>query len=117
MGVYVDEGRLEEQRSRLLAAQSLLGITDDVMDYVAKSPELTGYITELIGGQGAGLAGAMADSARQMSATGDDTAERLVRRVLRRKPRQDLPPSPIAGKTQTMYSPKAAVPGEDSHDE
>ncbi len=116
MGVYVDEGRLEEQRSRLLAARSLLGITDDVMDYVATSPELTGYITDLIGGQGASLAGVLADNARELSATGDDTAERLVRRILRRKARQDLPPSPIAGRPQTMYSPQLEEPGVDDHD-
>jgi hypothetical protein len=117
MGVYVDEGRLEEQRSRLLAAQSLLGITDDVMDYVAKSPELTGYITGLIGGQGAGLAGVVADNAREMTASGDDTAERLVRRILRRKERQELPPSPIAGQPQTMYSPQPEEPEAHDHGE
>lgn len=116
MGVYVDEGRLEEQRSRLLAARSLLGITDDVMDHVATSPELTGYITDLIGGQGASLAGVLADNARELSATGDDTAERLVRRILRRKGRQDLPPSPIAGQPQTMYSPQPEGPGVDDHE-
>jgi hypothetical protein len=117
MGVYVDEGRLEEQRSRLLVAQSLMGITDDVMDYVANSPELTGYITDLIGGQGAGLAGLAADNAREMAASGDDTAERLVRRILRRKARQDLPSSPIAGQPQTMYSPRPEEPGAHGHDE
>jgi hypothetical protein len=117
MGVYVDEGRMEEQRSRLLAAQSLLGITDDVMDYVASSPELTGYITDLIGGQGAGLAGVVADNAREMTASGDDTAERLVRRILRRKARQDLPPSPIAGQPQTMYEPQPQEPGADADDQ
>jgi hypothetical protein len=116
MGGYVDEGRLEEQRSRLLAAQSLSGIIDDVMDYVAASPELTGYITDLVAGQGAGLAGLVGDNARQLSATGDDAAERLIRRVLRRKPRQDLPPSPLAGKPQTMYSPQPETPGEDVDD-
>ena len=117
MGVYVDEGRLEEQKSRLLASQSLLGITDDVMDYVASSPELTGYITDLIGGQGAGLAGVVADNAREMTASGDDTAERLVRRILRRKARQDLPPSPIAGQPQTMYEPQPQEPGADDDDQ
>jgi hypothetical protein len=117
MGVYVDEGRLEEQRSRLLAGQSLGAIVDDVMDYVAASPELTSFLTDLIQGQGSGLAGVAADSARQMSATGDDATEGIVRRILRRKPRQDLPPSPLAGKTQTMYSPGEPAPGADSHDE
>lgn len=117
MGVYVDEGRLEEQNARLLAGQSLASIVDDVMDYVAASPELTSFLTDLIGSQGAGLAGVAADSARQMSAAGDDTTERLARRVLRRKPRQDLPPSPLAGKPQTMYSPQPEEPGADDHDE
>lgn len=117
MGVYVDEGRLEAQRSRLLASRSLTGITDDVMDYVASSPELTGYITELIGGQGAGLAGVVAENAREMTAKGDDTAERLIRRILRRTARQDLPPSPIAGQPQTMYSPRPEEPGAHDHDE
>jgi hypothetical protein len=117
MGVYVDDGRLEAQRSRLLAARSLTGITDDVMDYVATSPELTAYITDLIGGQGAGLAGVVAENAREMTAKGDDTAERLIRRILRRTARQDLPPSPVAGQPQTMYSPRPEEPGAHDHDE
>jgi hypothetical protein len=117
IGVYVDEGRLEAQRSRLLATRSLTGLTDDVMDYVATSPELTSYITEVIGGQSAGLAGMVADNAREMSASGDDAAERLVRRILRRRAREDLPPSPIAGQPQTMYSPQPEDPGADDHEE
>jgi hypothetical protein len=42
-----------------------------------------------------------------VTVAGDDALEGLVRRVLRRKPRRDLSPSPMLGKPQDMYRDKA----------
>jgi hypothetical protein len=73
-------------------------------------------LTEVIGGQTAGLATVVRDNARQLGMTSDDVVEGLLRRLLRRTPRRELPPSPLAGESQTMYS--VEVPEEQKgHDE
>jgi hypothetical protein len=104
----VREGQREVEESRLLAKRTASGLTQDLIDDVATSPEVTRLVGQVVGGQSATLAGVVVDGARQVSASADDVAEGLVRRLFRRKPRQDLPPSPVAGVPQTMYSEPAA---------
>jgi hypothetical protein len=116
-GQVVREGRLEEQRSRQLAQEATYAIVDDVVEFIAQNPEVTGWIQELVAQQGVGLAEVMRDNARQLSAASDDFAEGLLRRILGRTPRQDLPSSPLSGKPQTMYSPETAPEVVDSHEE
>ena len=57
------------------------------------------------------------DNARSVALTADDAAEKLLRWLLRRKPRRDLPPSPVEGQPQTMYAPKVKVEGKRSDDD
>jgi hypothetical protein len=98
------EGRHEEQVSRALATQALYEIIDDIVDMVSENPEVTQMIAEVVGGQGVGLATMMRNNARQLSMTSDEAVEGMLRRLLRRTPRKALPPSPLAGQPQTMYS-------------
>jgi hypothetical protein len=110
------EGKREERVSRLLAKEAALETIDDVVEVVSENPEVTQMLTEVIGGQTAGLATVVRDNARQLGMTSDDVVEGLLRRLLRRTPRRELPPSPLAGESQTMYS--VEVPEEQKgHDE
>jgi hypothetical protein len=105
----ISEGELEELQGRALVAGTLETLTLEVMDEIAESPEMQIFVQELIGQQGVGLATSMVDNARSVTLTADDTAEALLRWLMRRKPRRELPPSPVEGQPQTMYEPKARV--------
>jgi hypothetical protein len=112
----IAEGQREERVSKVLAREALLEIIDEVVDLVSQNPEITKVIAEVVGGQGASLAGIMGDNARRLSLTSDDLVEGALRRVLRRTPRQALPRSPLAGEPQTMYSLETQEERND-HDE
>jgi hypothetical protein len=103
----VDEGRLEEQNDRLLAGQALDDMVDRILAYMSQDPELGRLVLEQVQYQSSGLADVVATSTRHVTVAGDDAVEGLVRRVLRRKPRRDLSPSPLLGKAQDMYREKA----------
>ena len=111
------EGKLETQQGRRLTSDAISEIADDLVDLVAESPELTRYIKDVLGGQGAGLATTVGGNARQLTASGDYVIEGVVRRILRRTSRRELPPSPLAGRPQTMYSPETQNWGQENHDE
>jgi len=102
--VVIGEGRREEQKARLLADNTISEIIDEVLDFVSESPEVEQLIKDMIGQQSAGLAGVVTDNTRSVTVTGDYLIEGLARRLLRRKPRQELPPSPLVGEQQEMYS-------------
>jgi len=105
-GQVIEEGRLEEQNSRLLASQGVDEIIDEILEYMSHNPELARLIREQIAAQSAGLAEVVASNTRQATVAGDDTVEGMIRRLLRQKPRGALPPSPFLGKPQTMYRDK-----------
>ena len=108
----IKEGKREEQISRQLAGQTINEIIDEVLDYVAENPDMQEAIRHLVAQQGVGFANVVADNSRSVTVAADYAAERLVRRILRRTPRAQLPPSPLAGQQQIMYSPMAHQPEE-----
>jgi hypothetical protein len=101
----IDDGRREVVASRKLSDATLGDIMEEVIQLVADNPELAAAVQRIMVGQGTSLTGTVVDNAQQLSTSGDDLAEGIVRRLLRRKPRPDLPPSPLAGKPLTMYAP------------
>jgi hypothetical protein len=114
LALLIEEGKREEQNSKVLASESISVIVDEVVDLVAENPELDRLIAELVGKKSVGLATVMSDNARSLTATGDYIAEGMLRRLLRRTPRQALPPSPIEGQPQTMYRRRSPVEEVDS---
>ena len=105
-GLIIEEGRLEEQNSRLLASHTADEIMDEIMEYVARDPELALLVREQIAAQSSGLAEVVAGNTREVTVAADEAVEGVVRRFLRRKPRGALPPSPYLGKPQAMYRTK-----------
>jgi hypothetical protein len=117
IALLIKEGEFEEQASRVLAEESMGLLVDQVVDIVTENPELDRLIGELVGRKSVGLATVMADNTRTLTATADDVADGMLRKLLRRKSRRELPPSPLQGKSQTMYSASVLVKGGDSDGE
>jgi len=111
------EGNLEKRNSRLLATATFNVIIEDMIDYIADEPALNQVIQDQMSHQSRGLANVVADTARDGAVATDDFSERLVRRLLRLTPREDLPPSPYEGKLQTMYSAQSLTKVEDHVDD
>ena len=112
----IDDGRREVVASRMLTDETLDELVQEVVQTVAENPEITSAIERVVGGQGVGLTSTAMSSARQLSTSGDDLAEGIVRRLLGRKPRRELPPSPLAGKPLTMYEPQHPAQGAQDDD-
>ena len=93
----------------MLASESIGLIIDQVVDLVAENPELVVLLAELDSQKSVGYATVMADNTRTLTATADDITDALLRKLLRRKPLRELPPSLLEGKPQTMYSSHALV--------
>ncbi len=85
---WIALGRQEEARSRVLADQTFTRIVDDVIDYLADKPE----VQNLIAGQTTGLATEVLNEVRERTVSGDSFLEGIVRSVLRKAPRAELPP-------------------------
>ena len=111
----IREGQLEEQQGRVLATGTIGTLTLEVMDEIAGNPEMQEFVQDLIGQQGVGMATSIMDNARSVTLTADEGGEALVRWLLRRTPRRELPPSPVQGQRQTMYEPTARVEQEVSN--
>ncbi len=104
LALLIQEGELEEETSKVLASESVGLIIDQVVDLVAENPELDRLLAGLISQKSVGYATVMADNTRTLTATADDITDAVLRKLLRRKPHLELPPSPLEGKPQTMYS-------------
>ncbi len=110
-GLIEKEGEIEELKGRALASGVLAALILELMDEIAKNPELLEFIQDLLSQQGRGMATSVMDNTRSVALTADDTVDALLRWLLRRTPRRALPPSPVEGKPQKMYEPTAKVEG------
>jgi hypothetical protein len=107
----IHDGRREVYASRELADETLDEVIEELIQALAENPELTSAIERVLVGQGAGLTGTAMGSARQLGTSADDLTEGVVWRLLGRKPRRELPPSPLAGKPRTMYERRNSAQG------
>ena len=105
------EGELEELQGRALATGMLAALILELMDEIAQNPELLDFIQDLLSYQGRGMATSVVDNTRSVTLTADDAVDGLLRWLLRRTPRRELPPSPVEGQPQKMYEPTARVEG------
>jgi hypothetical protein len=112
----IDKGRVEERNAKLLTDETKDELIDQVVDTIAQSPELTDMIISIVSQQGKGVVGVAGDNARSLTVIADSATERFIRRLFGRKPRQELPPSPIRGVSQNMYSAEELAKGEDGHE-
>ncbi len=109
MKARISEGRNDEEQGRALATQAVAGIIDSFINSLSDNPEFT----ELISESGLSLAGTVVDNSRQVGVAADGMLENLVRRVFKRRARNELPQSPYVGKLQDMYTPENLVSQND----
>ncbi|MBK8051175.1 MAG: hypothetical protein IPK16_31180 [Anaerolineales bacterium] len=64
--------------------------TGDV--YIERLNEKPESVQNLVAGQSVSMAGEIMDEVRERTVTGDSAVEMIVRSILRRKPREVLPP-------------------------
>lgn len=84
---WIAIGQAEAGHSRAVARIAVPEIIDEVLESLAENPELQ----DLIQQQSVGLAGEVVDSMREVTVTADTVVEAVVRRLLGRKPRRQLP--------------------------
>ncbi len=87
---WVELGRNEEPAARRLARKTYAELVDEFIDHLAENEELA----ELVQEQSASLAAEAVDEFRSRTVSADEMAEKIVRRILRRPPRRELPPPP-----------------------
>jgi hypothetical protein len=84
---WIALGRAEEPHARLLARKAYLEVVDEFISYLAENEELA----DLVQKKSIGLATEAVDEFRSRGVSADALAEGLVRRILRRPPRTELP--------------------------
>jgi hypothetical protein len=84
-------GRLEERHSRALVEQAFFQSVDGSLDYLAQNEG----IQELVQTQGTSLATDMIYEVRERTVSADNLVEGLIRYILRRPSRTDLPLPPL----------------------
>ncbi len=87
---WIAEGRKAEPHNRQLAKMTYRQIVDEFINQLAENPELQ----DLVAQQGISLAGEARDEVRERTVTADNLMEGIVRRILRRPPRRELPIPP-----------------------
>jgi len=107
IGESVVVGHKEMSEGRVLARETTLDIIDDFIAYLSESPELAELVSDQIGQQSLGVAGAVAEGGRSVTLVADNTIENVIRRIFRRPSREELPKSPFAGKPEAVYQPGA----------
>jgi hypothetical protein len=102
---WIAIGRREEPRSRVLAAMLYKRILDDYIDFFAEKPE----VQNLIMGQATGLTAEVIDEVRETTVSGDSFFEGIVRAVLRKAPRTEVPPPSIEIRQAAVVVPPNPV--------
>ena len=89
---WIEIGRQEEFRSRVLAQTAFTGTVDETIDYLGEMPG----VQSLIATQSTSLAGEVMEEVRERTVAADILLEGFTRAIFRRKPRYQLPPPPPA---------------------
>jgi hypothetical protein len=106
-----DLGRREEAASRGLTQAVTEQALKTLIDYLATKPE----VRTLIQQQGYSLASEVVDGVREQTVAADTLLERLLRSLLGRQARSDLPAAPVAVQAQATQ-PKRGAGLEDNSD-
>jgi hypothetical protein len=95
---WIEIGRVEETYSRKLVQTALDDTVDMSLEYMAENQD----VQELIQTQGTGLAFELIEEVRERSVSGDTYLEGVIRLLLRRPPRSDLPEPPNKVKSSAL---------------
>lgn len=102
MDRWADRGRMEEQQSRDMAQEAVVSVIDEVLDYMARNPE----VRQLIEQQGMSMADTAVGEVRERTATADMWIERIARSLLHRPASEETAqPAAIAPQETTGTVP------------
>ncbi|MFM8319584.1 MAG: hypothetical protein ACKOC5_01615 [Chloroflexota bacterium] len=87
---WIEQGRYEDQAGRQLAQLALSEQVDTAISYLTENEE----VQELVQSQGVGLVDEVVEEARERTMSADNFLEAIVRSVLRRPMRWELPEPP-----------------------
>jgi hypothetical protein len=93
---WIASGRSEDALSRALAHEAVHERIDNAIEYLTGNEE----VQELVQSQSAGLVDGVINEARERTLSADNFIEMVVRSVLRRRPRWELPEPPKTIKEQ-----------------
>ena len=91
---WVEMGRAEEAHSRALAQTTVSQMMASSLSDLEENPHVHGFIQEVVQEQSLGMVDEIIEETRERAITGDILLERFVRSILRRAPRDTLPPPP-----------------------
>lgn len=105
---WIQVGQREAETSYQLFDHALHGSVEDSIEYLAENPE----VKELVQMQSTGLADEAIEEIRERSVSADNFVEGLVRYVLRRMPRQEIPPPPdeVRKRAERLHPERAKRP-------
>jgi hypothetical protein len=96
---WIARGRVEEMHSRQFVDTALQRSFESSIHGVVQHAE----VREMIHEQGAGLADELVEEVREHAVSTDDYLERVVRKYLKRTPREDLPEPPESVRQRAMH--------------
>jgi hypothetical protein len=96
---WIARGRTEEMYSRQFVDTALQRSFESSIHGVVQHAE----VREMIHEQGAGLADELVEEVREHAVSTDDYLERLVRKYLKRTPRENLPEPPESVRLRAMH--------------
>ena len=88
---WVERGRQETEHGRKLVNTAISSTVDRSIETLTTNPE----VQELVQKQSTGLANEMLEEVRERTVSADNFLEGIARRILRRKPREQLPEPPV----------------------
>ena len=97
---WIESGRSEDERSQALARVAFYERVDTTIDYLSAEPG----VRELVQSQGVSLAGEVVEEVRERTVSADNFLEGIVRTMLRRPQRSELPEPPLEIKSQAASS-------------
>ncbi|MBW7958391.1 MAG: hypothetical protein LC131_12260 [Anaerolineae bacterium] len=87
---WIELGRTQEPGARRIARKTYEELVDEFIGHLAENQELAGLVQK----KSIGLANEAVDELRSRTVSADAMAENIVRRILRRPPRSQLPQPP-----------------------
>jgi hypothetical protein len=102
---WADRGRMEEQQSRQMAQEAVVDVIDELLDYMARNPE----VRQLIEQQGLSMADSAVGEVRERTATADMWIERIARSLLHRPASEETAPTAAIASPETTSTIPATV--------
>ena len=111
---WKDMGRAEDTHSRTVAQYALNQFADETMDEITENERIQVFIQDMVAAQSLGIIDEAIEEVRERTLSSDYFIERPVRRLLRRPPRDEIPPPNYSQEIRRSAKWRQFPPAEDS---